>query len=287
MYDDELKILVKFYEKIQGYLLDKYKKSPKDSIFLFFFDKTSNDRMEILMRNSIDIDELNEHDVSILIEKNFLQKIDSNKICITGHGLWEYENRINKLNIENLVSKINNKMFIVEKIKLNEKDKILFFTMIATRAFSEKSSFYANASDNIKDEIMKSMIESAAFLHEMGVIKYMIEKDIFGEVRNIHPLAHYLRNNPKRLKKTDLIFTIKKGTNKYYLDVSENSELNLKKLKKMFNLIFEKKLSTLEKEKIYNFCNKISIKYDTSIFGPDHIFSRSYYDKKILDALNM
>ena len=286
--NNEQKILNQLYDKMVSYLILNEKYLPNESIIKYILNKGNSNRLELLKNTALSENNFNKIDLESLLEKKYIQKFDANLINLTIKGIWECE-KDSKIDLDQLLELINTKTNFEIKMKnVSDKNKILYFTMITCRAFSEETCFNLEKGKNdekIKEKILECMKECSDFLFDLKIIKKDSEDDLFKSKGNFHPLTLLLHGTSgERPKETGLIYKAK--NNKYFLDVSVHEKIDIKKLKKMFDIIIDKKLDSLEKEKINNFCNEMAQKYDPYIYEEGNIFNGLEFNKIIIDTLN-
>lgn len=282
--------LNKFYQNLHTNIIKKKKKVKENSIIIAFLDSTSNDRYKLLNESAISAHKIPSNTLTELENKNFVRNTDIlNHYTITAKGIWEIETKNDLISEQNLINYLDQKLFNVYNFSnkpLSDKQKVIIFSMLAARTFSEKSSIDLKIDDNILNVWEEIVEKSYEKLNSLKLISKLEKKDLYGKAGTEHPVSNLYRHTDELPKKTKGIFKAL-GKQKYFLDIFKDSEISNENLNFLFNLIFDKNvLSSTEIYEISNFCNDIASNKNIYIFDPrEHIFLNPKYDGIIRDVL--
>jgi hypothetical protein len=224
--------------------------------------------------------------LNILLSNGYIQLFeDMDSYIISAKGIWFIEKNGLKINEDIMLNFINDK-YIVSNVKneLEDIEKLIIFTMIATRTFSIKSCVDLKKDIIVQNRWKKIFDESYDFLYSLNNIK--TEKDkIYGKTGNMHVVTSLFRHATKMVQKTHSIYAFSKKL-EYYLNLYENDVFNNDRINNLFYKLFEGNISSNEINLILDYSNKTSRKESIYIFDiKSHIFSSPDYDIKIQDAL--
>lgn len=285
MRDDINYQLHEFYDLLYNNL-ERKKKPTSNSIILSFLKMSTNSINEIMtasVRNSSKIPK----DIldSLLSEKLIQSSDDINSFIITSKGVWAIEKEKGTINEEILLNYINDKYFTEEIKPLTDKEKIILFSMISVRAFSEKSAVDLKKNKYIPDK-WKSIIDaSAEKLNSLGYVSKESVTSLYGKAGNEHVVSGLFRRNNDIPRKIKGIYKFT-GEKKYYLDIYDESRICEEKLSYLFWAIFQGNISSQKRDEIVTFCNEISNNMSIFVFDSSkHIFSMPAYDIFIKDCL--
>ncbi len=289
---ENLDFLEKFYQKLYDNL-EKMNKLKENSIIISFLYIKSNDQYRLLNESSIFSYKIPKEIINNLQDRKLIRNTDTlNNYVITAKGIWDIENKKNILNEIKLINYIDNKFFNVYKLSekpLTDKQKVILFSMLAARTFSEKSSIDLKKDESIMNTWKEIVDKSYEKLTSLGIISELDKDDLFGKKenkRNEKPVSHLYRHTDELPKKTRGLFKAI-GKQKYFLDISKDSEISKESLGFLFKQIFESKvLSLTEINEIDTFCQEIAFTKNIYVFDPrEHIFSKPEYDEIIRETL--
>lgn len=284
------KILSNLYNKLYLNIEKNKKKVNKNSIIISFLLINSNERYRLLNESSISLDNIPMHITTDLRTKHFIRNTDKlNNYTITANGIWEVENKNNIINESILIKYLDDKFFNVYGVSdkpLSDKEKVILFSMIAARAFSEESSVDLNKDETVRNSWKDIMDKSYEKLNSLHLISKLDRISFYGKPGNEHPVSGVFRSNEDIPKKTKGLFKAA-GNRKYFLDICQESKISKENLKYLFRLIFgDKVLSIPDINEIDAFCRDIANSKNIYIFDPrEHIFSKPEYDEVIRDTL--
>lgn len=278
--------LYKFYDALYNNFIMSEKKVKNKSILISFLKNTKNSRNKLINESSIPSSKIPNNVLNLLLSEKLVQSNDDiNKFVISAKGVWVVEKEKGIIDEEVFLNYINEAYF-VEKIKpLNSKEKIILFSMIAARTFSEKSAIDLKKNSSIADSWKDIIDLSAEKLNSIGVVSKKDVEDLYGRQGNEHLVSKLFRNNSYLVSKTRQWYK-SPGYQKYYLNIFEDSQLSKDKLSYLLWEVFAGNLSDQEKEEIIHFLNDISGKKSIFVFElSEHIFSMPKYDVIIEDCL--
>ncbi len=282
--------LTKFYQKLYNNIEKNKKKVNENSIIITFLDLKSNVRYQLLNESSISSHKIPQKILIDLQNKKLIRSTDTlNSYTITAKGIWEVESKNSIINETILLDYLDQKLFNVYNISdkpLTDKQKVILFSMIAARTFSEKSSIDLKKEETVMDTWKEIVDKSYEKLKSLNLISKLDQKDLYGKVGTEHPVSNLYRHTDELPKKTRGLFKAL-GNQKYFLDLFQNSEISKENLDFLFKQIFENKvLSSADIYEIDKFCRDIASTKNIYIFDPrEHLFSKPEYDEIIRDLL--
>lgn len=287
--------LNKFYSSLYSTTLKNKSKITDKSMLISFFSFKSNVRYKLLSESAIPSYKIPKDILDELVNKKLIRATDSlNSYTITANGIWEIETRDSTLDLTGFLNHIDKKLFNVymdSNKPLNDKQKVIIFSMIAARAFSDKSTVNLKKNDDTTNAWKEITDKSYHKLNDLGIISNLkIElndsKSLYGNSKTERPVSNLYRHTDKLPKITKGIFKAS-GDQKYYLDISNDPDLLKERLKYLFEIVIGKThVSYSEIDEMSNFCCEIANKDNIYVFDPiDHIFSKSKYDEIVTDVL--
>ena len=285
MNEIELDYLYKFYDLLYKNFKSE-KKILENSLILTLLKTRDSNRFNILRKSRRSSNLIPNEVLNQLIINEYVQNYeDIDTYVISVKGLWFIEKKDLKINEEKLLAFINNNYVISnKKEKLEDKEKVILFTMVSARVFSNISCVDLKK-DFIIQEKWKNILEkSYDILFSLGYIKKEKNK-IFGKTGNMHITTSIFRHNTYMKQRTKGIYDFNKKL-EYYLNLYINESFLQDKLTFLFYKLFEGNISTDKIDKILEYCNNISKKESIYLFDmKNHIFSNPDYDIKIKDCL--
>jgi len=283
---DEEKYLKKFYILLSDNLR-REKNLKENSVLLSLLKTQSASRYRLLRKSTLSSVLIPTKVLTSLLAKDLIQCIESiDAYAITAKGVWYYEQKIDLINQETLLSYINDKYFVPKmKSDLRDKEKIILFMMISTRAFSEKSSVDLKKSDIIKDKWTEMLARSYDLLYDLSLLEKVKKEEFLDKTGNIHIVSSIFRHNNQMVQKTRGIYSYNRKQ-EYYLDLHKDSNFSQDKLSYLFWKLFKGDISSDSVRRVIEYCNEISRKESIFLFDmPEHKFSMPEYDVVIKDGL--
>ena len=279
--------LGKFYELLHDNL--RRDGNPREiSILLSFLKTQSASRYRLLRKSTFNSMSIPGPILSALLTKGLIQCIENiDTYAITAKGVWFVEQASDLVNEESLLEYINDKYFITRtNSDLNEKEKVILFTMISARTFSELSSVDLKGIASIKDKWKELLEEAFDKLLSIDQTMKKLDKEIFlGQKGNVHVVSHIFRHNNQMVQKTRGIYSYNRKQ-EYYLDLFKDSTFSQERLSYLFWKIFKGDISTESVDEVVDFCNETSSKESIYLFDMEkHLFSMPIYDVRVKDAL--
>lgn len=278
--------LHKFYDALYDNFILFEKKMKTKSILISFLKIKKNSRIKLINESSLVSSKIPNNILNLLLSENLIQSIDEiNRFVISAKGVWVIEKEKGIINEEILLDYINEDYF-VERIKpLNSKEKIILFSMIAARTFSEKSAIDLKKDISIIDSWKDIIDLSAEKLNSLNVVSRKDVDDLYGSSGNENVVSRLFRSNSYLASKTKQLYETP-GDQKYYLNIYTGVKFSKEELSYLMWKIFAGNLSDQEKDEILHFCNEISSNKSIFVFElKDHIFSLPKYDVLIKDSL--
>jgi len=284
--NEEENYLKKFYFLLSDNL-KRERVFKENSVFLSFLKTQSAPRYRLLRKSILNSVLIPNRVLASLLEKGLIQCIDSiDAYAITAKGVWYYEQKTDMINQETLLSYINDKYFIPKmKGDLTEKEKTILFTMISTRAFSEKSPVDLKKVAVVKDKWKEMLERSYDLLSNLNVIAKLNKKEFLDKKGNVHVVSSIFRHNNQMVQKTRGIYSYNRKQ-EYYLNLYKNSTFSQDKLSYLFWKIFKGDISSESTHRVIEYCNETSRKESIFLFDmSEHKFSMPEYDVVITDGL--
>lgn len=280
-------VMEKFYRKLYN-TIERDKKVHNDSVFLTLVQTTKNKSRKLLRDSGIEPFSIPDSILKKLQSKGYIRQTDlANVYVLTARGVWEIEREKNVLNDDKIIKYFDKRKYdFFGKIKaLNEREKVILFSMIAARTFS-KNSVVDLTKDSCKKIWLDIVKESFNMLREIDILDKKKDKNILGNAKAEYPIVNLFRHSDQLPIKTKNIFT-SKGNLKYYLNLYEDNSISRDNLAFLFWLIFEgKEPSLADMSKINHFLKNVSSDNSIYLFDlDDHEFSNVEYDNIIKDAI--
>jgi hypothetical protein len=290
MIDDEKEFLQKFYCLLRNNLL-REKSLKGSSVLISFLETRGNSRFALLSNSTIHSSIIPQEVLVSLSSKKKIQPLGSiSDYAITAKGVWEYEKELGVLTEESLLSYINSKFFSESlslagtKSNLDEKENVILFSLIAARAFSDKSCVDTKKNEFIKGKWQQILEDSFDLLTNLKVIKTLKKEEFLGKKGNEHVVGYVFRHNNDMIQKTNGIYAYSRKQ-EYYLNLFRDGRISPDELNFLFWKIFKGELSTESIDTVLEFCNSISREsiylYDMN----DHIFAQPTFDSMLKDSL--
>lgn len=299
MFENEL--LVDLYNKLHSSISEKYsKKKTFTSLIYPLVNVKSNNRLEIFDHAKFEIDETNSHSAKVLVDDGLARWMDDNQnLILTLKGIWEYESSNNLVDFKTVMSILDEKYLDFIQIKdnhLKDRDKVVLFSMIATRAFSHNCPVDLMM-DDAKD-VWKDVLDSSRrLLAEVGVIENSEDDKFYGKKGNEHLVSNIFRHTDELPKLTQRIFNAL-GNQRYYLHIYEadvgKPVLKLGYLFKKIKDVNSAKGKKIGKESIWDSSHdkiadhlyRIAIEKNIYLFDPQkYEFLNTRFQQDIVEAL--
>lgn len=292
MDDSSYSILSKMYNRMYDNYLIQYNKKGIDSLLTALMEITSNKRYEIFIKSALDKLLIPPYSANILETNGYIRETGDKKYySLTGKGVYYFEFKEGKNDTDKMIDFIDSKYFdilVKAEKKINSKQKIAIFSMIAARSFSIDSPIDLKRDDKAKDIWEEITMDSYEFLHKLGVVEEMDKKKLFGLAGNESPVSNYYRHLGEQLPKlTEAIFKINSNKQQYYLEVSSDGEIEKDKLSYLLKKVFSGvSLETFQINEIYSFLKEVSLSQERYIYDrKKHIFSHNKYDRILKEIL--
>ncbi|MDN5357105.1 MAG: hypothetical protein PWR17_274 [Candidatus Methanomethylophilaceae archaeon] len=280
------RVLCQMYESCKKWLTDN-KKYKKDSVLFSIIKMTNNTRHEFFRETAEEY--IDQPTALFLIEQSLIRETDcKSTYSFTGTGLYYTEVKI--LGYNNYFNALDSEYFnVYEDISIGDRERIILFTMVALRTFSDKATVDMRESTGIMDAWWEIMLIINDLLIEHGVISASSSlRENAPKSKIEHPASHLIRHSDTLPRATKGIFNNKSQKNEYYLSIFENGTINIDKLSNILELIFEKKQDPLVlrefSSEIRSFCRIHGLDV-TSSFQEDYFNSK--YDDSISNAFEL
>jgi hypothetical protein len=265
-----------------------------NSLLITFLKAQSKKRYELLSESAISIIKFKKNTIDILISDNYIRATEQNgKYTITAKGIWLVELN-NGMEYEEIINYIDKEYFNLfnSNENIQDKEKVVLFSMILIRSFSEKSALDFHNGQHTIDSWKEILDKTGSFLVEHNVIKNY-PGNMYGKGGNEDP-AIYLQERVNSLFKNSRGIYKTPGNRKYYLqlDITSDNDGNSCSIDKcnlifLFWLIFKDKITFENFEVISDFCNQIAYEMSIHIYKEigEHYFLNPDHDDIIREAL--
>lgn len=264
------------------------KKLKNNSILISIMNVKSNEAFKLLSESVIKKTSIPYDVFNYLLSNNYIRMADKpENFIITVKGIWEIESKNKIINTNILLEFIDKKFFGVFKDigKLNEKEKVILFTMIAVRSFSPESALDLKKGNIVLSCLEELIKDSFNFLYKNNIISKLNLEILFGAQGNEHPVSHLIRHTDALLKRTRGIYKTL-GKQKYYLDLLNDKKISTEGLVLLLDSIFESNITPHLKQEISDFCIEHSYSKSKYLFDLNvHNFAHPIYDEQFNEAL--
>lgn len=283
---DEDKFFKRFYTSLSDNLI-RERGLKENSVLLSLLRTQSASRYRLLRKSTLSSIVIPSEVLTSLLAKGLIQCVENiDTYAITAKGVWQYEQKTNLIDQETLLTYINDRYFVPKmKGDLNDKEKVILFMMISTRAFSEKSSVDLKKSDTTKDKWKEMLTGSYDLLDDLSLLGKLGKEEFLDKTGNVHIVSSIFRHNNQMVQKTRGIYSYNRKQ-EYYLDLYENSNFSQNRLSYLFWKIFKGDVSSGSVSRIAEYCNETSRTQSIFLFDmSEHKFSMPEYDTVIKDGL--
>lgn len=294
MNETEKHALRKFYDRLRDNLKIERRKQDlvQDSVLITLLKTQSATRFRLLNKSTLMSIDISAEGLSSLLQNGDVQSAGNfGSYVITAKGVWRFERELGLLNEEKLLSYLTENYFTSKNLltesknDLNDKERVILFTMIAARAFSKDSPVALKKGEVARDKWKDILGGSFDVLNRMGLVSNT-DKAAFTITRgNEHIAMSVFRHNNHMVQKTQAIYRYT-GDYEYYLDLYDNGVFSSDKLSYLFWKIFRGNISQPYVDQIVNYCNEVSSKESIFLFDMNkHKFGMPTYDRTLRDSL--
>lgn len=286
--ESHLELLQSLYEHLKSTYMRSITDKIENSVYLGLLNlKSKTKRMRLLLDAAVPGSGLEQDLLKQLLQLRYVEYVDQKmRITLTSNGIWEAEKSLGLVDFDRLLGFIDKKWFNCFadfKKTISDREKIILFTTLGARAFSEHSSVNLR-NDEVHDGWKKAVNLVSDFLFENQIIKDREVKNLLLKKTSLHPVIHFFRYSENLPKITEGIW-IGKNLN-YYLDLYKDGQIAIEKLVFLFDIVFEEKIDLPLVEKVYDFCKKVAYDMSAKVFSFDkHFFATPDYDDLIRAAL--
>jgi len=286
MNQNEIKYLMKFYDVLYDNL-ERENKLKDKSVLISFLRTNKTPRYKLLTKSAIASSKIPNKIINFLLSEQLIASTNEiESYTITAKGVLTIENEKGRLDEDSFISYINKEYFTIEKQKkVTDNEKVVLFSMIAARTFSDKSPLHLETGSSSVDKWKQILDLSCDELISLKVIPKTTKNKLYSKTGNEHVVSNLIRHNIYLSPKIKGIYH-SMGSQNYYLDIYDDSKISNDKLSYLFWKIFNGNLNSESIEQIAKFCNKLSDDMSIYIFNLDvHIFSTPKYDMIVKDCL--
>ncbi len=287
-------ILKQLYDHLRtNYIRMANVKAPNnkyESLYLAIFHaKSKTRRMRILQEAAIPAAAIPGPILEQLEKLRFIDLIEKRtKVTLSSRGLWTAENMLQIIDSDKLIDYIDEEFFncfVEQQQSLDNREKVVLFTALAARAFSEESAIDVKDHRYHDDWMAIVRLVYDTLCENKIIMKDFKIEELFGHRQtSLHSIINFFRYSEKLPKKTNGIYLAK--SNKYYLNMYRNNKIDISELVFLFHLIFADKLNYELIQKINDFCTMLAYNVGVKIFDINkHRFANPDYDNMIYDSL--
>lgn len=189
----DIELLKSLYNNLD-FTLSKTKKRKKNSILTDILKIKSNDRLKLLSDSADNLEGVEKNLIDILVTKGLIREDEFGGYYISAHGVWEIESQ-DKSQIKELIRFFDEEYFTNKSIGkgLNDKEKVILFSLIALRTFSNETALDLKKSDLIKNSCAEVLEFYNQKLAAYGIIKMPVT-NFWGQTGNEHKVSHVIRH---------------------------------------------------------------------------------------------
>lgn len=284
---DDLSLLTILYNNIVRNYAYSRKKLYKNSVLLTIMNSSSTDNTKILSISAENLKNYTTAQIHTLLNNNYIKIIENidkeTDVILTIKGIWSIESET-IIGIDDILTNIQSlKLNFADSIEqLNEKEKVIIFSMIALRVFSPDCCMDLSTdlnSDRWQDIILKQI----DYIKGINISKKnnpILEKKGYD-----HPMRSLMRHANNLPNKTMGIFS-PLGNYQYYLDIKIEDEI---KAKAQIGFLLSEVFPSLNSIEIKDSVSKHlqDIAHNESILvNPKVTFISFLWDRIIKDAID-
>lgn len=278
-----------YYDSLLSQLMESKKYRKNTSLLTSMMNLKSNVRHDIIQKAALVTSNIPKNIFEDLLSKQYVQNLDHEVgYAITARGVHYYEETSGSYSVEELITYIDDKFFIINKAdtRLSDKEKVIILFFIGIRAYSEKSVLDLKMDKRYLEDIETMLIDCYNFLLNEQIIKTLEKEDLFGKSGNEHPVSNIIRHTDALPKKTKGLFKAP-GNQKYYINLSKNEELNLPYFSYLMWQILGNDYPISKITTVIEFLKEFGYRPTTGrIFDVNkHVYQHPKYDKQIEDAI--
>ncbi len=207
---------------------------------------------------------------------------------MSARGIWESENIGSKLDLTVLIDFIESKWFncfVAANTSPNDKEKLILFTLLVARAYSEGTSVNLSK-DKTHSAWRDLLVNTSDFLTSNSIISDVGVHEMFesSDGTYLRPLMKFFRYSEYLPKKTGGTFIAK--SLKYYLDLYKNTCIDSNSLTHLFGLVLKGHISYELTSKVADLCRTLAYDVSARVYEPGETSFASFeYDSIIENSL--
>lgn len=276
------------YNKLVDNLMLHHKKILDQSVFLTLLKLSSNDTYKIISNSSVKFENTFHKEVNGLTNLNYARYSDDkeklDEVVITAMGIWYIEESKKVINISKVLKYIQSTKLEFPKAKqdLTDNEKIIIYSMLAVRTFSEEVPMDLSSSNlctNWQDIIENKIVPH---LRENKIIR--LESVIDKKTGNEDPISYLLRHANDLPQKTNNLFTTTKR-NKYYLSINNDDQ---GKCLSQISFLINKIIPNIDSDQFSSdvFLFLCDVAHNQSLYVlPSFEYINNQWDKRIKESL--
>jgi hypothetical protein len=219
-------VLNSLYEKLVQNLVLSRKKLIKKSVLLTLMKLSSNDTFKIVSNSSRSFEASFNRELNSLEKMGLISHPDDkdkmDEVVISVKGIWYVENSVGVLELDDILTYIQNTKFEFSKARqeLNDTEKVILYSLLAVRVFSQNIPMDLNTPELCSK--WKEIIEDITipFLQTKNLI--MLKSVIDKKTGIEDPISYLMRHANDLPKKTNNLFVPTKR-NQYYLALNTDN----------------------------------------------------------------
>ncbi|WP_321429046.1 hypothetical protein [uncultured Methanolobus sp.] len=260
-------------------------KMQKSSIYLTFLRGNKNNILQYLDDSAVFSENLDPQVAHELVEKGFIRSgNDFSKYVMTAKGVWEIESLLGKISFEILMDDIDEYKYDIKwGGDLPNKEKVVILSLVALRAFYEKTPLNRKNGEKSIQNIHQVVLETINFLNSsIDDFKYDMPK----ETRE-SPVNSIFARLQKLPELTRGIYKFNKESQSW-LDIydEEKETLSEDKLSYLLWKVFGGNLSFEEQNKINAFCNNVLYNHKNYVYNSEELQSFVFADISYQNAIS-
>jgi len=289
MNSTDIRTLRIFYRRLKSVLEIERPKNNHESLLFPFFEMKANTRYRLLLKASISTQAESRSVIQILLDEKCIspsQELD--QFHITAKGVWVLEDIDRVLTMDQLLTYLNGKYFSVGgkiSAKLSEREKIVILLFLGLRAFSPDACIDVRPDDSVLKALEEAARKCYSVLANIGSVSELKIDEVFKRKGIEHPVSNLIRHTDSLPRKTKGMFTALRSQ-KYYLDVSKDREIDAHKISYLLALLCNGKEGIGHLDDLGDIMESMSIDYSIYVFeDSSKSFSSPVYNHVMREAI--
>lgn len=276
-----------FYVKLQEVFKITRVNSLGQSLTLKLMSGTVNSAKKALLTAAVSGSDIGLDTLSYLKDNYFIRLgTKENQYVMTLFGVWKVEADYGWVNLPDLIKYYDNK-FIFKMDEMNDKEKVIIFSLICFGSFSKETPLTRKNIDD-QDKSAEAMKKCEEFLVDLGTINPLGESKGASSSTE-EEWSQLFRRMTNLPDKTRMVYSGKDNT--YYLNLynHDTDEFNSEGLSFLLWRIFGEVLTPEQENRISEFCQNMMTSYSAYFYDDETVMKTYAYDRifatEIPDAL--